>query len=91
MSLASLAWLWFALAISCVLAGMALTGKRVAETPSAKQTRPRTSQPAGARGEQKTLVCSRCAQSLEPDARFCGTCGLYLSQQQPARQKVTRR
>ena len=78
MTWASLAWLWFALALGCILLGLAMTGKRVAAIPPAKRARRRQAHAPGA-DRRNQPVCSRCAQPLESDARFCGACGLYLS------------
>ena len=70
MNPAGLAWLWFALSIGCVLAGLALTGKRAASAPPEHH----------APGANKETRCASCALPLEPDARFCGACGMYRYQ-----------
>lgn len=81
MTFASLAWLWFVLAVGCILAGMALTGRRVAAMSPEKRVEKLAVRVNRERSKQETVVCSRCAQQLEPDARFCGACGLYLHSQ----------
>ena len=86
MTFASLTWLWFVLAVACILVGMALTGKRVAALPPAKRAGKQTVRIHRAKSRQEIAVCSRCGQTLEPDARFCGACGLHVSSQPEMRQ-----
>ena len=83
MTLASLAWLWFALAVCCVLAGMALTGRRLEALPPTQ----RVSRQRARVSRHGRSLCPRCAQPLDRDACFCGACGLQLSHKQ--RQRVT--
>lgn len=81
MTLSGLAYLWFALAIGCILAGMALTGKRLKKAPPPERVMRRVEQrhrrPPES-GQRAGAFCTRCAQPLESGARFCGACGLAL-------------
>jgi predicted amidophosphoribosyltransferase len=83
MTLASLAWLWFALAVGCVLAGMALTGRRLDAIPPTQ----RVSKERVRASKHGRSLCPRCAQPLDRDACFCGACGLHLGRKQ--RQRVS--
>ncbi|HEY3992539.1 MAG TPA: zinc ribbon domain-containing protein [Ktedonobacteraceae bacterium] len=89
MTFVSLAWLLFALAVSCILAGLALTGRRVIALPPPRRIGKLTVRVNKEKSRQETALCSRCGQPLEPDARFCGACGLYLCSQ-PKQQKLKR-
>lgn len=81
MTLSGFAYLWFALAIGCILAGMALTGKRLEKAPPparvGRRIARRPHRPAVG-GKREGALCTRCAQPLESGARFCGACGLAL-------------
>lgn len=96
MTLSGFAYLWFALAVGCILAGMVLTGKRLEKEPPRERLVRRIEQRPRHlvdRSQQAGDACTRCAQPLESGARFCGACGLALPDRRRAhseRERLTR-
>jgi hypothetical protein len=70
--------LWFLLAIGCFVVGMILTDVH-GKTPPTEKRKSRVEAYQRARSSPpRRANCSRCAQPLDRDARFCGACGLHI-------------